>query len=245
MDRRGSLLLAGATLCLAIVLMAAVVSGGVAAEGGVSSIGERAVAVSQAIRGEQVQLAPAPTMPPCSRVAAVGDSLTAASRSSLVSELDRAGLDNIVDGQVSRRIPAAVRDPYSGVSATRRIRATWGEADCWVIGLGSNDLESGADDPIRAARWIDEQMAAVTPGARVWWLNVYYRYEAGNAFDFPSATAVFNGVLAQRAAADPLLEVLDWFSLVEMNPGWLVDGVHVRAEGYLARTRLTMDALPR
>ena len=155
MHRRSSLLRAGARLSVVVVSMVTVVTGGAAAEGGVHSISGPVAAISQAVRGEQVQLAPAPTMPACARVAVVGDSLTAASRSSLVSELDRAGIDNVVDGQVSRRIPAAVRDPYSGVSATRRIRATWGEADCWVIGLGSNDLESGDDDTILAERCID------------------------------------------------------------------------------------------
>jgi len=197
---------------------------------------------SPAVRGRQLQLTPPPPQR-CNRVAVVGDSLTAASRSWLDRDLDAAGIEHIIDGQVSRRIPATVRDPYSGVSATRRIRSSWGEADCGVIGLGSNDLEAGADDPISAARWIGEELAAVTPGARVWWINVSYRHEPGNPFDFASATTVFNAALDTRASTDALVEVIDWHGEVVAHPTWLVDGVHVRSDGYRARTQLTVAAL--
>lgn len=112
-----------------------------------------------------------------------------------------------------------------------------------MIGLGSNDLESGADDPVRARRWIDEQLAAVSPGARVWWINVAYLREPGNVFDFPAATATFNAVLASRALTDPLVEVIDWYSLMMVNPSWFDDSVHVRPPAYAARTQLVIAAL--
>ncbi len=209
------------------------------------SITASAGVTAPAARGTQVQVTPLPPAPQCDRVAVVGDSLTAASAEGLRRELAAAGYDAMVDGQVSRRIPAAVRDPYSGVSATRRIRTTWGEADCWVIGLGSNDLEAGAADSTVAGRWIDEQLAAVTPGARVWWINVNYRFEAGNPFDFPAATATFNAVLDARASSNASLDVIDWYSVLAANTGWFVDGVHVRAPAYQERTRITLAALRR
>jgi len=226
-----------------LALSATVLDLGASADGGPGPITSAVTASATADRGPQVQLEPPPA-PRCARVAVVGDSLTAASAAGLRRELAAAGYDRVVDGQVSRRIPAAARDPYSGVRATRRVRSSWGEADCWVIGLGSNDLEAGADDPRVALRWIDEQLAAVTPGARVWWINVSYRSERGNPFDFPAATTTFNAVLDARAAGDPLVEVIDWHSVLAANSAWYVDGVHVTRAAYEVRTRLTLAALP-
>lgn len=238
MRRRGTIVAVVALSLSTCVMVPAVVIGSF----GTASLTSPAVASQTASRGTQVQLTP-PTPPRCRRVAVVGDSLTAASASELRRELASAGFEHIVDGQVSRRIPSFVRDPYSGVSAARRIRSSWGEADCWVIGLGSNDLESGADDPELAGRWIDEQLAALTPGANVWWINVAYRLERGNDFDFPAATATFNAVLHARASGDRLIEVIDWYSMMDAHPEWFVDGVHVRAPAYTARTQLVLAAL--
>ncbi len=218
------------------------VDGPSSADAGSARLTSTATAWHTASRGTQVQVTP-PTPPHCSRVVVVGDSLTEASAGRLRQALASAGYTFIVDGQRSRRIPGSVRDPYSGVSAALRLRASWGEADCWVIGLGSNDLEAGAGDPALARTWIDEQLRAVTPGARVWWINVAYRREAGNRFDFPAATATFNAVLDSRALADPLVEVIDWHSVMSANPSWFVDDVHVGGGVYDARTQLTLVAL--
>ena len=100
-------------------------------------------ASAPAVRGEQVRIRPLPSRPTCHRVAVIGDSLMDNARWYLSSALGQAGYSFVIDAQPSRRIPESVRVPYSGVIAARQVRSTWGDADCWVIALGSNDLIYG------------------------------------------------------------------------------------------------------
>jgi hypothetical protein len=188
------------------------------------------------------------TVPPpagCRRVVVIGDSLMDNAEPWLVSGLRAAGLTAFVDAQPSRRIPSSVRAPYSGVKAAWAARAGFGEAECWVVALGSNDLPYGGLDPAVVNAWIDEMLDAVTPGARVWWMNLDYHRDPRWSFNFVRATAVFNQVLADRAAADADLELIDWYSLAEANLQWFFDPVHVDRTGSIARANLTVASLPR
>jgi hypothetical protein len=229
-------------LILCVVGLAAVASSGVAA----LRIGTAAEVTEPAVRGNRVQVTEAPTAPSgCRRVALIGDSLSDNARPWLVSGLSEAGFAAAVDAHPSRRIPSSVPAPYSGVTAATEVRATFGEADCWVVALGSNDLPYGGLDRVSIGGWFDEMLAAVTPGARVWWVNVDYHRDPRWGFDFVRATSLFNAALADRASADPHLDVIDWHALAEANPQWFFDPVHVDRTGSIARARQTVDALPR
>ena len=111
--------------------------------------------------------------------------------------------------------------------------------------LGSNDLPYGGLDRATVESWFDEMLAAVTPDARVWWINVDYHHDSRWSFNFVKATAVFNETLAERAAADARLEVVDWYSLAEANLQWFFDPVHVDRAGSIGRAQQTVAALPR
>ncbi len=198
-----------------------------------------------AIRGEQVRIRPLPSPPSCRRVAVIGDSLTDNARWYLGTALGRAGFSNIIDAQPSRRIPETVRAPYSGVLAARHVRSTWGDADCWVIALGSNDLIFGGGDPTVAGSLIDSMLAVVTPGSSVWWVNLDYHRDPQVSFDFVGATATFNAVLDARAVLDVNLTVIDWYSLAESHGEWFFDPVHVDTIGSRARAEQMVDALVR
>jgi len=200
-------------------------------------------ASAPAVRGRQTQLQPLPPRARCGRVAVIGDSLMDNARWYLQGGLSAAGFDHVIDAQPSRRIPDTVRAPYSGVTAARTVRSTWGESDCWVIALGSNDLIFGAGDAAVAASLIDSMLASTTPGSRVWWVNLDYHLDPRYAFDFVGATAVFNDRLAARAAIDADLTVIDWFSLAEQHPWWFFDPVHVDAAGSRARAEQVVSAL--
>lgn len=230
-------------IALTTVAAALVVAAGSA---GAFTVASGAEVVETAARGSMFQATD--TVPPpsgCRRVIVIGDSLMDNSRPWLVGGLDDAGFDAFVDAQPSRRIPAAVRAPYSGVQAAAAVRATFGEADCWVIALGSNDLVFGAGDPVVADAVIDDMLAAVTPGALVWWVNLNYHRDPEIDFGFAAATAVFNARLDARADTDPELTLIDWYSLSEANLQWFFDPVHVDRTGSIARARQTVDALPR
>jgi len=200
-------------------------------------------ASAPAIRGEQIRIRPLPSGPVCSRVAVIGDSLMDNARWYLESALDQAGFSNVIDAQPSRRIPESVRPPYSGVIAARQVRSTWGEADCWVIALGSNDLIFGAGDPTVAASMIESMIAVVTPGSNIWWVNLDYHRDPRTSFDFVGATSTFNAALDARAALDADLRVIDWYSLAESHIEWFFDPVHVGTTGSRARAQQVVDAL--
>jgi hypothetical protein len=235
---------AGWTPLALLLVLAPGAAGVVAAQLGV--IAGPAVAVEGGERGEPIVVRPPPAAPAgCERVAVIGDSLTDNAGPWMHAELQSAGFVAIVDAQPSRRIPGSVGAPYSGVRAALGTRAGWGDADCWVVALGSNDLFRGAGDPATAPALIDEMLSAVTPEARVWWVNVHYRRDPGTSFDFPAATSVFNVALEDRAAVDPLVHVIDWYSYAQANLHWFFDPVHVDRAGSIARAVQVVGALPR
>ncbi|MDJ0770743.1 MAG: hypothetical protein QNJ12_18260 [Ilumatobacter sp.] len=212
----------------------------------VAAIDDPATVDTQAVRGEASQVTPTVPPPPgCRRVIVIGDSLMDNAEPWLRAGLRDAGFTYFVDAEPSRRIPERVRAPKSGVKAARSVRATWGEADCWMIALGSNDLIFGGGDPATADSMIDEMLGATTPDARVWWVNVDYHRDSRTSFDFPRATAVFNERLDARAAADPAFTVIDWYSYAEANLNWFFDPVHVDRTGSIARAEQAVAALPR
>lgn len=218
--------------------------------------GVAAAALSDGIRGGAVVNEPATrgvafrstdTLPPppgCARVIVIGDSLMDNSEPWLRSELTAAGYDFFIDAQPSRRIPERVRAPYSGVRAARAARATFGEADCWVVALGSNDLVYGGGDADQANGMLDEMLRAVTPGASVWWVNVNYHRDPRTSYDFVAATRTFNAVVDARAASDPNLQVIDWYTLSESHLDWFFDPVHVDRGASIIRAEFTVAALP-
>ena len=204
-----------------------------------------AVVSEVAVRGEAFQATDTVPPPPgCERVVVIGDSLMDNSAPWLRSELAVAGYDYHVDAQPSRRIPERVRAPYSGVRAASAVRATFGEADCWMVALGSNDLVYGGGAVADANGMVDEMLAAVTPGASVWWVNVNYHRDPRTSFDFVRATDTFNRVVDDRAASDPNLQVIDWYTLSEANLDWFFDPVHVDRTGSIVRAEFTVSALP-
>lgn len=217
--------------------------GGIA---GAAALDGAATVTETATRGSMFQATD--TLPPpdgCRRVVVIGDSLMDNARPWLVDGLADAGFHAHVDAQPSRRIPEAVRAPYSGAKAARDVRVTFGDAECWVVALGSNDLVFGGGEPPTASSMIDEMLGAVTPGARVWWVNLNYHRDPETSFPFPAATAVFNEVLAARADGDPELTVIDWYTLSEANRHWFFDPVHVDRTGSIVRAQQTVAALPR
>ena len=118
-----------------------------------------------------------------------------------------------------------------------------GDADCWVIALGSNDLVYGGGDSNTAASMIDSMLASVTPDSSVWWVNLDYHRDPRMSFDFVRATSTFNATLDARADIDVNLSVIDWYSLAESHLEWFFDPVHVDTTGSRARAQQVVDAL--
>lgn len=193
-------------------------------------------------RGPVVELtSPGAPPPRCGRVIVIGDSLTDNASPWLTRGLREAGYTAHVDAQPSREIGGRRPPPYSGTAAARAARATFGEADCWVIALGSNDLLH-LNDAATAGALVDTLLAEVSPGARVWWTNVDFHRDPRYRIDFPGRTAIFNAELDARAAAGRLV-VIDWYSYAEANLHWFFDPVHVDRAGSIARAAQLVAAL--
>ncbi len=187
-------------------------------------------------------LAPAERLklPGCQRVVILGDSLTVGAATYHRLRLNDASLVGIVDGRNGRRISATAGEALSGVLTAQRIRRDWGNADCWVVALGTNDYYVGGSRSVAVATGlIDQQLDAITPGARVWWVNV--RDTSSTAALDGSRT--FNRALVERAAVDDRFQVIDWYALFLANPGWSRDGIHVSTTGSIARAALVDRAL--
>ena len=149
----------------------------------------------------------------------------------------RMGVDFVVDGVGARRVSVnAVPASRSGVLAARSIRAASGEADCWVVALGTNDINSGVTTPTRARATIAEMLAEIPTPARVWWVNVDFRSIEGAALDYPAITQMFNAVLSQRDAADARFRVIDWYTLAR-EPSRMVRRRSARDQCRLHRSR--------
>jgi hypothetical protein len=85
------------------------------------------------------------------------------------------------------------------------------------------------DHPERLRRSIRRVMRAAGEHRCVIWANIWRLRLEEPTFD------TLNWVLAAEDAARPNLRVIDWHAMVEAHPDWLVDLVHVNAEGNRAR----------
>jgi hypothetical protein len=95
------------------------------------------------------------------------------------------------------------------------------------------NVSSGTgDDPSRPGRFrraVRRVMRLAGPQRCVVWANVYRP-----KLDQPTFDAI-NLVLAAEAARWPNLRVIDWSSMILAHRDWLVDLIHVNAEGNRAR----------
>lgn len=194
--------------------------------------------------------APVESCPKGSKVAVVGDSLFAQSKPELSWAIGANGYRLAAyDAQFGRRSTEATRlfgaKVRSGVTAIRKSRAT---ADCWVIGLGTND--AGLDAEVDAATFaavIDAVMAAVPEQAQVFWLDIYIAAGARAFAANPLAGAhaiAWNAALNAAADRWPRLSIVSFSRVVVTEDGVIeADGVHLTTSGRVARARTVIDAL--
>lgn len=184
---------------------------------------------------------------PCRRVYVVGDSLLNAAKPTVLAGLDSlaasAGVVSVVDARGGRTIPEYPDARLSGVLTARRLRAEHGDADCWVVELGANGMfwisnpgPYGRSAEETAENYISMMLAAVSPNARVMWVNVATQPMT------PSAQT-FNAALAAEAARSELFDVRDWAAVATPHPEWFVDDVHVDHRGAQALADLMLHDL--
>lgn len=186
-----------------------------------------------------------------SDVAVIGDSLFAQAKPEVSWAVGANGYTLVAyDAQFGRRSTEVTElfgtKVRSGVSAISKAR---GNADCWVIGLGTNDagLDSDAADVAAFASRIDAVMAAVPSQASVYWLDTYVaagaRAFAANPLAAGRAIA-WNAALHAAADRWPSLTIVSFSRRAVTEAGVIdPDGVHLTAVGRVARARTVIDAL--
>lgn len=179
---------------------------------------------------------------PFTSVAIVGDSLTEASTTAIVSTLNTMGISKVdIEAKKGRRIEVGngLGDaPLSGVRTIKAMLAAGAKPDVWIIALGTNDVGSYAKAEQYAA--LIDEVLALLPDVPLIWLNVYRA-------QYIDLTNVFNTVLAQRMLARPHSLIADWFSLANSTKQRVLraDGVHPSDKGVHVLALLLLQALQR
>ncbi|MGZ4737839.1 MAG: GDSL-type esterase/lipase family protein [Ilumatobacteraceae bacterium] len=165
------------------------------------------------------------------RLLMVGDSLTVGSLPyQAAAFIDNGWTDMAVNAHGSRGIKTKVSaDPYTGLTAVDALRAAHGDADLWVVALGTND--AGQYPASQYPDLIASMLNRIGADHLTMWVNTYMPTRARLQVAWNSA---LNEVAVQRP--DELV-VFDWAAYAAGHAGWLgADSIHYTATGYRARS---------
>ena len=157
---------------------------------------------------------------PARRLFTIGDSLARDNRPYLRHQLPRWKIED--DFSFARSVRETADD--------LRVRSHAGAPLPPVINVSSGTGDD-PDHPDRFRHAIHALMRVAGPHRCVVWANIWRLRLEQPTLD------VLNSVLAEEDAVRRNLRVSDWNSMVDANPDWLVDPVHVNDEGNRARAR--------
>jgi hypothetical protein len=161
--------------------------------------------------------APARGAEPARHLLVIGDSLALDNRPYLAERLRNWRIDS--DFSVARSSTRTAHD----------LRVLSRKAPLPPVIEVSSGTGDDPDHPEQLGRAVRRVMRIAGEHRCVVWANVWrWRLE-------PPSFDVLNVVLAAEDALRPNLRVIDWHAMVEANKDWLVDPVHVNADGNRAR----------
>jgi hypothetical protein len=218
---------------LAVALALTCVAGCATDRVGAAHAGDRTVSSSPAAAAPAATperpVAAAPGQP----VFMVGDSLTFQASGSLDVLLahDGWGARHISAG-AGREVDYYVEsvDTDTGLTAVDHLRRLYGDADHWIVALGTNDTLYA--DPSTYVGKIESMLDAIGPDRDVMWVNVYLP-------GVPDKQAIWNaaleGIASERGGR---VVVFDWATINAAHPEWMQeDLVHHTDEGNVAFAR--------
>jgi len=127
--------------------------------------------------------------------------------------------------------------PNAATVAQRHIAA--GFHGCWILALGTNDVDNIHDGGPPAAYRI-HRMLSIIGNQPVMWVNVVTVLRDGPYQE--AAMQRWNAAVLAACPRHPLMRVFDWAAHVQQR--WFIpDGIHYYSPGYVARTHLIARAL--
>jgi hypothetical protein len=174
-----------------------------------------------------------PTVEDRGPIVVVGDSLTWESGAGLEAGLRASGWRPVIlDSFPGRQVTDAMPDPYSGLTATKRILIENDLRDpLWIVALGTNDI--GVDGrSVEANRSANEALLGVLGSeARVVWVEVWRP-------DLPSASLDYNVMLQELSRDWQNLRIAPWAGEAWGHPEWFEsDLIHNSPVGMQARNQ--------
>lgn len=127
-------------------------------------------------------------------------------------------------------------DPRTGLEAVDWLRSVYGDADCWVIGLGTNDV--GYTTAPRYPALIERIVGRIGEATHhIWFVDV-----AGRAPRQDHET--WNAALVEVVEGRPRLHIVPWARAAAQHPEWFgVDGLHLTRAGAFGRARLIAESV--
>ena len=176
--------------------------------------------------------------PACTKVAHIGDSLTAYTEASLTAAYQAQGFSVEINAHGGRAILEKLpQDPQTGKQAASAIAAT-GFSGCWLVALGTNDTANVAAGAHHSrGKAIDEMMKAIDSGAkaRVLWVNTHSTKTSG--YWSNTNMIAWNEALVEAQARWANLRIFDWASIAKTGVAPYADGLHHTPAGYEVRNK--------
>jgi peptidoglycan hydrolase-like protein with peptidoglycan-binding domain len=178
--------------------------------------------------------APVPPLTPapegsCASVRMVGDSMGVGMVNTLNSALGARGIGFRSKTVVGTGTPAM--SEFVG-----QLRSSYGDAPCWVVVSGSNDMWFTARSTTAGPERVAQMIAAINANGvshRIFWVNTL-------SWNSTTGMARINAAIAASGA-----QVIDWHGTARDNRSWFVDHVHTGVTGNAARANMVIAAVTR
>ncbi len=194
--------------------------------------------------------APRPTRTSCRSVVYIGDSTSEGSISPdyLPNWHQRLG-PQLADVGVTETIPEisgarSIVETFQGqanAATVARDHVASGYHGCWIIAMGTNDVDNVAGGSNVGLPARIERMMAIVGKQPVMWVDAITMLASGPYAE--SGMQKWNRALVAACQRYPNMRVFDWASWAK--PRYFIpDGIHYYTPGYIARTHLIARALP-
>ena len=206
-----------------------------------------AINSSSTIRQTETPAAP-PTHTSCRSVVYIGDSTSEGEistnyipnpRRRLQAQLAKVGATTTYPDISGARSIVETFEGHPNAATVAQQHISEGFRGCWILALGTNDVDNAATSPIGLSARIAHMMAII--GHRpVLWVDVISLLSSGPYSE--EHMQRWNQALLAACPRHPTMRVYDWAAHAKRK--WFIpDGIHYYSPGYIARAHLIAQGL--